>query len=227
MITPEQFIIKILIQDYEGVQKAIDDGFDVNTQIPDREPIVTTAQASEDYKMLHILWKAGANPTTPWLVEVFEKFERHIIPVKDEKRYCENITRFDSDNFSIKKLNISYGELLFQGNESNIELFIDPFIFDDELVETSIHIIDVCLPSIISEIENKKIVLPQYPDEGYIDSSIYLRNVHNPINVKQIEFKDYDKKDNSIQVLLDLDFEFETISLKNEELQVNTVLSIK
>ena len=226
MITSEEFIFKIITQDYDGVKKAIEEGFDVNTQVPEKVAIVESAQPAEDYEMLYILWKSGARATTPWLGKVFASFEIGHFPQNEKKEVPQNIKKFNSNNFSMKKLKISNGKLFLSENDCRIELQIHPFELDDEVIATCIYLEDMSLPVDIKDIENKNFDFPAYPQEGCIDSSIYLKNVHNPITVKTISFKKYDKSSDVIKVSLDMEFDFETIDIKNEEVKINTVISV-
>ena len=97
-----------------------------------------------------------------------------------------------------------------------IEIGLKPFIIEDETVETSIVLgfIDLKI-SELKEIENKTFHFPINPEKGYIDGSIYLFDVHNPFDVKQITFAKF--KDNMIEAtfLFNIDFEFEGTDYQN------------
>ena len=115
-----------------------------------------------------------------------------------------------------------------------IEISLKPFIIGEETVETSIDLgfIDLKI-SELKEIENRTFHFPINPEKGYIDGSVYLFDVHNPFDVKQITFGKF--KDNMIEAtfLFNIDFEFEgndyqnindaemTISLQIGELNKN------
>ena len=70
----KRFWDRVAAQDYEAVQQAVTDGFDVNAPIPGKVPPVTFAQSAENMVMLKLLWEAGAHPATPWLGDVFADF---------------------------------------------------------------------------------------------------------------------------------------------------------
>ena len=97
-----------------------------------------------------------------------------------------------------------------------IEIGLKPFIIEGETVETSIVLgfIDLKI-SELKEIENKTFHFPINPEKGYIDGSIYLFDVHNPFDVKQITFGKF--KDNLIETtfLFNIDFEFEGTEYQN------------
>ena len=97
-----------------------------------------------------------------------------------------------------------------------IEIGLKPFIIEGETVETSIVLgfIDLKI-SELKEIENKTFHFPINPEKGYIDGSIYLFDVHNPFDVKQITFGKFE--DNMIEAtfLFNIDFEFEGTEYQN------------
>jgi hypothetical protein len=227
MITPEAFVLKVIMQDYEGVKEAFREGFDVNTRIPGRVPLVEAAQPAEDYEMLYILWKAGAVPTTPWLQDVFACFEKGIMPKKEKKELPQKIKKFSQNSFSISKLKIFNGSLLIQDGEWKIVLPIEPFELDGEIIETAIYLESISIPTdSLKQLEDRKFQFPEYPEDGYIDSSVYLKNVHNPITVKTITFKKHNARKNTIHAELEMEFNFEVIDLKNEFCILKTLLSL-
>ena len=48
---------------------------------------------------------------------------------------------------------------------------------------------------------------PANPEDGYVESSIYIWSVHNPVDVLRIKFDEL--KDGGIEATLDLRFGFE------------------
>ena len=77
------------------------------------------------------------------------------------------------------------GEL---GNVS-IEIMISPFLHDQEIVDTSIHLDCINLPSsILRDLAGKSFEFPTNPNDGYIDGSIYLNNAHHPVDVTSLNF---------------------------------------
>ena len=97
-----------------------------------------------------------------------------------------------------------------------IEISLKPFIIEEETVETSIVLGFINLKiSELKEVENRTFHFPINPEKGYIDSSIYLFDVHNPFDVKQITFATF--KDNIIEAtfLFNIDFEFEGTDYQN------------
>lgn len=88
---------------------------------------------------------------------------------------------------------------------ASLEIKLRPFEFNGELVETSVRLDGIALPS--SELRvlvGKNFQFPVNPQPGYIDGSIYLDHAHHPVDVTLLSFS-------SIGVTLDgtLVFEYE------------------
>jgi hypothetical protein len=66
--------------------------------------------------------------------------------------------------------------------------------------------------SSLQDLENKTFTFPINPDEGYIDGSIYLFDVHNIIDVTSITFGKINNKKIPIKTVLSIDFELEGTS---------------
>ena len=95
-----------------------------------------------------------------------------------------NIKKFPQD-----KLVVNGGTLTQEENWFNISIPIAPFSLGGESVATSFELeaIDFGTQS-IAELANNTFSFPVNPEEGYIDGSIYLTNVHNPVDVTEIAF---------------------------------------
>ena len=97
-----------------------------------------------------------------------------------------------------------------------IEIGLKPFIIEDETIETSIVLGFISFNiKELKELESKTFRFQINPEKGYIDGSIYLFDVHNPFDVKQITFAKF--KDNMIETtfLFNIDFEFEGTDYQN------------
>lgn len=71
----------------------------------------------------------------------------------------------------------------------DIDLPVQPFEFDGEPQETSIRLEFIELPvRDWREIFGRTFRFPINPEPGYIDGSVYIGNVHNPVDVTQIRF---------------------------------------
>lgn len=80
---------------------------------------------------------------------------------------------------------------LISGTAGNIsiEVMLKPFLMNQEIIDTSIRLDGVRIPSsILRDLVSKTFNFPTNPTEGYIDGSIYLDNTHHPIDVTKIEF---------------------------------------
>lgn len=106
----------------------------------------------------------------------------------------------------------------------SIEINLEEFQIDNQKITTSFYLDFIRLNIYnLKELENRSFEFPINPEIGFIDSSIYLFDVHNPIDVSQIEFSTI--KNNSIDATLyfDIDFEYENsgyCKLNNCELKL-------
>ena len=92
----------------------------------------------------------------------------------------------------------------------SIEINLEEFQIDNQKITTSFYLDFIRLNIYnLKELENRSFEFPINPEIGFIDSSIYLFDVHNPIDVSQIEFSTI--KNNSIDATLyfDINFEYE------------------
>jgi hypothetical protein len=230
-IKPDDFVMKIITQDYDAVREAIANGFDVNTPIPGRRPIVESAVPAKDPLMLRILWDAGATPSTPWLEELFAEFDKGgdgstlIEPKRDDDYELEDLT----EGFTVKKLKPTGGTLRYSGAGISIEIHVEPFRLDKERVETSVRLDRIKLPDDLQAITNKSFKFPVNPTKGYIDGSIYLRHAHNPVDVTEIRFGKLLKKGRAIEARFKMafDFGYEGSGFENENAVWNVELQIE
>jgi hypothetical protein len=91
-----------------------------------------------------------------------------------------------------------------------IEIELTDFFFENEPIESEVILNFVRLDiNRLKDLENKIFEFPINPVDGYIDGSIYLFDVHNPFDVKKIEFKNWN--DGSVDAIIhyDIDFEYE------------------
>lgn len=71
----------------------------------------------------------------------------------------------------------------------SIEIIMRPFLRNDEIVDTSIRMDFVNLPSsLLNNLVGRSFDFPENPGSGYIDASIYLDNAHHPVNVSSLSF---------------------------------------
>lgn len=87
----------------------------------------------------------------------------------------------------ISRLNLEDSESPKKAFKMQVEL--NSFMFENQKTETCISLDYIPLNiQNIDELENKTFEFPINPKSGYIDGSIYLFNVHNPFDVKKIQF---------------------------------------
>lgn len=109
------------------------------------------------------------------------------------------------------KMGASIFENEFLGIEKklvfDITLPLKPFDFNGGLVETEYQLDFINLPiKGIADLEGKEFVFPVNPDDGYIDGSMYLDNVHNMAFCSRIKFGKI--CGNSIEAELDIEVDF-------------------
>jgi hypothetical protein len=94
------------------------------------------------------------------------------------------------ENFPIKALKPRHAVLFRCPDDSiSIEILMVPFLFAQEIIDTSICLDGVDLPSdTLRELAGKSFDFPVNPSDGYIDGSIYLGTRHHPVNVTSLNF---------------------------------------
>lgn len=218
----QDLLIAIVTLDYDTVRSAIEKGIDFNQPIPGKRPLIEAAQPGKDPTMLHLLWRARATPTTPWLEKVFTAFENGInsplLQMDNESTESETIVQDLTDNFSVSLLKFGNGKLSFRGSQGAIHIPIKPFVLDGKKIHTAISLEGIALRSPIEALANQTLQFPINPSEGYIDGSIYLRNIHNPIDVTSITFGQISNDHRHILSTLVFDFLLEDIGFQNERL---------
>ena len=129
--------------------------------------------------------------------------------------------RLDAVLFKNSFLNIP--ETLFY----TIQVDLKDFSFQNHSIETAVTLNSIRLDiHRIKELENRVFEFPINPIEGYIDGSIYLFDVHNPFDVKKIEFNNWDNGSVDAGIHYDIDFEYENTGyekITNCELKVRLV----
>jgi hypothetical protein len=124
---------------------------------------------------------------------------------------------------------ISPRHAILSGEPQNasIEILLKPFLWKDTLVDTSIRLDGIDLPSLhLSELAGKQFNFPLNPEDGAIDGSIYLDNAHHPVDVSSLSF--IRSRDEGLNVVIKgvYVFEFEGLdNLKNSEFTVGVSLS--
>ncbi|MBD7922368.1 hypothetical protein [Xanthomonas bonasiae] len=92
-------------------------------------------------------------------------------------------------NFSPVDLKARHAILSGEPGNVSLTLLMSPFLVDGTLVDTSVRLDGVNLPSnLLSDLAGKSFVFPVNPQEGYIDGSIYLDDRHHPVDVTSLTF---------------------------------------
>jgi len=212
------------------LQKLINQGLDVNQK--DEYDISLAERAifgSINYDALFTLWKAKAIPTTEYVEEIFNEFKNGKTPQEfyqeDEEKEInkkKGVKDF-SKNFSAKKLkiasiNIEVTEEIegVQDSEVILNISLKPFIYKDWVTETELQFVGFCNPEMKKQIYSDGYT---FKEDEIEPSSIYVQNVHNPIDLKTLKISE-GKNHNFIEATLFFDFEYERTDYKNETLHI-------
>ena len=108
----------------------------------------------------------------------------------------------------------------------NIQIELDSISIEHDTIKTEILLNFIKFKiNRLKELENRAFDFPVNPTAGYIDGSIYLFEVHNPVDVTRIEFGTTTENAIEAKIHYTIDFEFEgTGYSKTEELQLTTIL---
>lgn len=90
----------------------------------------------------------------------------------------------------IELFHVKNGRMLRSSSgKYSITLFLEPFIWNDEQIDTEIRLDSINFNNLnVQELSGKEFSFPLNPTNGYIDGSIYLEGSHNPIDVFSICF---------------------------------------
>ncbi|NUO76070.1 MAG: hypothetical protein HOQ32_08650 [Lysobacter sp.] len=91
--------------------------------------------------------------------------------------------------FSPKDLKPRHAILSGAPGDVSITILLRPFLREGEIVDTSIRLDGIDLPSnLLRDLAGKSFDFPVNPDDGYIDGSIYLESAHHPVDVTSLNF---------------------------------------
>ncbi len=93
------------------------------------------------------------------------------------------------EDFSPKILKPRHAILSGVVGKVSIEILMRPFLRNEEIMDTSIQMDFVNLPScLLSDLSGRSFDFSENPGSGYVDASIYLDDVHHPVNVSSLSF---------------------------------------
>lgn len=126
--------------------------------------------------------------------------------------------------FNIKNL-IAKHAIIFSSMDSeiSIHIFMEPFMYNNEIVSPTIRLDNVDLPSIkLGDLASQSFTFT----EDDIEGSIYLNGSHHPVDILSLQF--FLGRQNQLTVLVKgiYDFEYEGLDdLSNQKFVFNTQIS--
>ena len=131
------------------------------------------------------------------------------------------------ENFPKDRLVFNSGTLTQEEDWFNISIPIAPFSLDGETITTSFELeaIDFGTQT-VAELADSTFTFPTNPEDGYIDGSIYLKNVHNPADVTEIAFGPYNGSTILATITLRILFSFEGSAFQDTDLVLNAPLEV-
>jgi hypothetical protein len=76
---------------------------------------------------------------------------------------------------------------------ATIEISLLPFMYNEVMVETSIQLCNIAIPSVkLAELCGRTFDFSVNPTAGYIDGSMYLDGVHHPVDITRLSFSNAD-----------------------------------
>ncbi|MEO1513542.1 MAG: hypothetical protein AAFV95_00975 [Bacteroidota bacterium] len=153
-----------------------------------------------NYDALYLLWKAGAKASTELIEEIFANFEKGVTPQqmyeqeKVEKQKEEDAVKLDfSDGFRPDRLQLEEVSCEItpyiedeQDSELVLELVFEPFRYKDNLVHPDMEFIAFSSPEIEAQVFSPA---GWECDEEVEGSSIYLENIHHPVDLKWLKME--------------------------------------
>lgn len=227
-MTPKEILNLIVEQNYQAVENALQNGFDANAIVNNDVTGIEWASYTDDYRMMEIFWKYGAKPTTEYIEEIISELEngKTYLDLQETEENPSNYLDL-TDEFSVTKWEFLQGELnQEEGNYYTIILPVSKFVLEEEIVSTSVYLYAIELPDPLQNYIGKTIQFPLNPNDGYIDGSVYLKNVHNPVDVTEIKFVKLENDFIELELTMKLDFEHEINGFKNETIKPVVQLAI-
>jgi hypothetical protein len=208
-MTKEEFWESYNGRELEKIRPIIHRGASYDFDIQD---ITQKTSWLEDYEQLHFLWQLKAEAYTPFIKNIFDRFEKGesfqalLLEKELEKQRKLDVVKADLTNFTSVN-QIPFGEISFEKDtETTLRLTLPilPYLFEEYVSE---NVVLVFSPIEIdkNDLKNGRIDF----EENHFDESIYLFNSHNPFDLKSIEFEDFSKEIIKMKITLAFVFEFE------------------
>lgn len=91
----------------------------------------------------------------------------------------------------------------------SISIPLAPFTFENEEVDTMVGLDFIRFPTTWRSLAGNTYTFPINPTPGFVDGSLYLDNVHNPVDVSRIKFGRFTESSVDVDLDIQIDFTYE------------------
>jgi hypothetical protein len=208
-MTKEEFWESYNSRELEKIRPIIHQGASYDFDIQD---IIQKTSWLEDYEQLHFLWQLKAEAYTPFIKNIFDRFENGesyqvLLHEKElEKQRKLDSVKADLTNFTSVN-QIPFGEISFEKETETtfrLKLQILPYLFEEHVSENEMIVFSP-IEMDKNDLKNGRIDF----EANHFDESIYLFHSHNPVDLKSIEFEEITEDFIKMKIVLEFLFEFE------------------
>lgn len=100
-----------------------------------------------------------------------------------------------------------YGLLNLSAEQPSLLIDLESFTLDGEEVQQSLDFKLEIFTCDLSELAGRTFEFPSNPEEGYVEGSIYIWSVHNPIDLHSVAFEA--SEGDTVRAILDMTFVFD------------------
>lgn len=197
--------------DYPNIERALRVGLDFDFDI---NHYVQQASWMNDFHMLYVFWKCGTRAPTPFIENIFKRFDAGDtadILKKEEQSLLKNEVKKDiknlTHNFSIKNLPIE--NVYFTLNKEiwlDLHIQFSAFLYESNLIKPQSLIFSLIVDSSeLNRLAGKEI----FYDKEDFDESFYLYSSHNPVDLVVFKVINVNGKDCEVEFTLRFDFSYE------------------
>jgi hypothetical protein len=229
-ISKSQFLQAVIEGDNSLIGQALAEGMPIaivsEMQEDGRRPAIEFPSFTDNYGTLHLLWQHKAVATTPYIKLIFEKFDKGQSPQelydidKMAKENEQKKVKLDLTNkFAASKIKVERVHFAADDNGTELNVHFKPFLYDN-----SIH--KVILEFVTDDILELKPNSILHFEGDYLSSSMYIDNVHNPVDLRTFKTGNIVGKKMAVELELFFDFQFERTPFPNETVTIKHNIKI-